>query len=108
VALSLLSRPRLAPGAATIGRARCESRVACVVRVSGLVSGRLPTATGSRPAVRGVPVVQLRLAPGASAPIVAALPPEAPAASTLRVILQWRTGPERGGTTRAFAVTGRR
>lgn len=105
VALSLRSRPRLTRAEATIGRARCESSKACVVRVSGLVTGRL--ATAARPAVRGVPVALLRLAPGESAPIGAALPPEfrgAGAGSTLRVVLQWQTGPERGAAARAFRL----
>ena len=108
VTLSLTPRPHLKAGKVIVGRARCDSPEACVVQISGLASARIPTRAGSRPEVRGVPAVQLKLAPGATESISATLPRafrDSPTGATVRIAIRWRTGPERGSTFRAYRVT---
>ncbi|MBS1894636.1 MAG: choice-of-anchor D domain-containing protein [Actinobacteria bacterium] len=108
VTLSLRTRPGPAAGKVTLGRARCESSEVCTIRVRALAIAHLTTLTGSRPVVRRVPVATLSLTPGGSAPIVVAVPPElrkAAADPDVRVSLRWRTGPERGGTFRAYRLS---
>jgi hypothetical protein len=107
VTLNLTSHPRGAGGKVTIGRARCESSEPCVIRLGGLVSGPIATASGPRALVRSVPESRLKVAAGASALVTTALPQEfrdPSAGATLRISLHWRTGSERGATSRGFRL----
>ena len=109
VGLQLRSNPGAAGGAVTIGRARCESSEPCVVKFSGILLGQLSTAYGLRPGVRPLSVSRLNVPAGGSAPIKVSLPTEfrgSTAGARLTVSLQWRTGPERGGASRSFRLSG--
>jgi Abnormal spindle-like microcephaly-assoc'd, ASPM-SPD-2-Hydin len=106
VALDLMLRARLSAGEVTVGRARCVSSAPCVLRLSGLVFGQVATPSGARAGVRGLPASELKLAPGASAPVTTVLPrgfrtsPKA----RLQISLHWRTGSERGAAGRSFRL----
>jgi hypothetical protein len=105
VSLSLLRSPRPISGRVTIGRARCDSAMPCELRIGGLASGQIVTKGGLRPAIRGVTVTRLTLAPGASTPITTALPPELRGRpGRISVAVQWWTGTERGGGRHSIAV----
>jgi hypothetical protein len=82
-------------GRVTIGRARCESRLSCVVTLGG------------RSGARALPAARIRLQPGASAPLVVVLPARPRSGSPapgLAVALRWQTGPDRGSTNRSFEI----
>jgi Abnormal spindle-like microcephaly-assoc'd, ASPM-SPD-2-Hydin len=106
VALDLMLRARLSAGEVTVGRARCVSSAPCVLRLSGLVFGQVATPSGARAGVRGLPASELKLAPGASAPVTTVLPrgfrtsPKA----RLQISLHWQTGSERGAAGRSFRL----
>ena len=107
VLLSLMRKPRAMAGKVSLGRARCESTAPCTIRLNGLASGRLATVAGPRPALRPLMVTRLRLAPGASVALTAALP--APlrgslADARLSVVVHWRTGSQHGAASRGVAV----
>jgi hypothetical protein len=107
VVLSLMRNPRAAAGRVSLGRARCESTAPCTIRLNGLASGRLATAAGPRPALRPLTVTRLRLAPGASVALTAALPAElrgSPSDARLSVVVHWRTGSQHGAASRGVAV----
>jgi hypothetical protein len=107
VVLSLLRKPRAAAGKVSLGRARCESSAPCTIRLNGLASGRLATGAGPRPALRPLTVTHLRLAPGASVALTAALPAElrgSIADARVTVVVHWRTGPQHGAASRGVAV----
>jgi hypothetical protein len=108
VIVSLTANPRAAGGKVTYGRARCESSEPCQVRLNGLASGQVDTAAGPRSGVRPLSVTHLRLVPGASAALSAALPPElrdSTSGARLSVFVHWRTGSERGAASRGVSVT---
>jgi hypothetical protein len=110
VSLSLRSHPSLAGGKVTIGRARCESSEPCTLRIGGLASGRIATGAGGRPGIRGLAPSRLTLAPGASAPIITAMPREFRAGAgraRLSVAMRWRTGGEHGGGRHSFLLRAR-
>jgi hypothetical protein len=110
VHLSLRPHPRPAAGKVTIGRARCESTDPCTLRVGGLASGRIATGAGLRPGIRGVAPSLLRLAPGADAPITAAVPRALRGyadGTRLSIAVQWQTGPDRGVGHRSILLRGR-
>jgi len=107
--VSLKTHGRPAAGKVTIGRVRCESSETCVIKVSGLASGRIATKAGERPGMRPLAVAQVRLAPSTSASITSALPPEfrhLTTAARLQISLRWRTGSESGAVTRTFLLGG--
>jgi hypothetical protein len=107
VTLKLNLRTRPASGRVVIGRARCASSRPCLLKVGGLVSGQIATASGRRAGVRGLAVRQLKLAPGASTTVTTVLPygfGDPAAMATLRVFLHWQTGPERGAAARSFRL----
>jgi hypothetical protein len=107
VVLSLKSRGRAMAGKVTVGRARCQSSKACMIKVGGLAAGRIATNSGARPGLRPLPVSQLKLAPGTSAVIATTLPPELRGASSgvrLQISLHWKTGSERGVAGRGFRL----
>jgi hypothetical protein len=107
VVLSLMRNPHAMAGKVSLGRARCESTVPCTIRLNGLASGRLATVAGPRAALRPLTVTRLRLAPGASVALTAALPLElrrSPSAARLTVVVHWRTGSAHGAASRGVAV----
>jgi hypothetical protein len=107
VVLSLMRNPRAVAGKVSLGRARCESSAPCTIRLNGLASGRLATVAGPRPALRPLTVTRLRLAPGASVALTAALPAElrgSPSDARLSVVVHWRTGSQHGAASRGVAV----
>jgi len=111
VQLSLRSHSHPAAGKMTIGRARCKSTEPCTLRVGGLVSGRIATAAGLRPGIRGVAPYRLTLAPGTSAAITTALPSPLRGyadGTRLSVAVQWQTGAERGGGRHSILIRGAR
>jgi hypothetical protein len=107
VLLSLMRKPRAAAGKVSLGRARRESTAPCTIRLNGLASGRLATVAGPRPALRPLMVTRLRLAPGGSVALTAALPAElrgSIADARLSVVVHWRTGSQHGAASRGVAV----
>ena len=106
VALDLMSRPRPTAGGVAIGRARCASSVPCVLKLNGLVFGQVATPTGRRAGVRGLPMSQLKLAPGASVAVTTALPQGFASSSRarLQISLHWQTGSKRGAAGRSFRL----
>jgi hypothetical protein len=107
VVLNLMRNPRAAAGRVWLGRARCESSAPCTIRLNGLASGRLTTAAVPRSGLRPLTVTRLRLAPGASVALTAALPAElrgSLADARLSVFVHWRTGSEHGAASRGVAV----
>jgi Abnormal spindle-like microcephaly-assoc'd, ASPM-SPD-2-Hydin len=95
VVLQFNARPRAgAGGRVTVGRARCESQRACLVTLSGHAGARWVAA-------------RARIQPGASGPLTFALPAQlisSPNVARVTVSLRWRTGRERGGTSRSLGV----
>jgi hypothetical protein len=107
VVLSLMRNPRAVAGKVSLGRARCESSAPCTIRLNGFASGRLDTVAGPRPALRPLTVALLRLAPGASVALTAALPAELRGSipyTRLSVVVHWRTGSRHGAASRGVAV----
>jgi hypothetical protein len=107
VVLSLMRNPRAMAGKVSLGRARCESSAPCTIRLNGLASGRIATVAGPRPGLRPLTVTRLRLAPGASVALTAALPLElrgSPSDARLSVFVHWRTGSQHGAASRGVAV----
>jgi hypothetical protein len=107
VVLALQDKPRVGGKRVVIGRARCDSSQACEVSLGGRATGKLATASGWRPATRPLLGSRQTIPAGGSVPLTVFLPAQlrqAPSGKKLTVTLHWRTGSERGQTTRTITV----